>query len=186
RLRNNLSVVASLLRLQARQVSDPTARQALEAAGDRVRTLALVQQDLQEAARGPGPVLGEFAWRIVERHIAGSEELADRIAVRWAGDDFRLAPEQVMPVGLIVNEWTALTLRGPLANCVEGSIHIRVRADEAGAMLLWADNGENRSADEPHALSRAILDGLVLQIGGELRGAEAGLRWRLFVPRTAA
>ena len=182
RLRNNLGVVASLLRLQARQVADRTARSALEAAEERIRTLALVQHDLQEATRGARPALGEFAWRIVERHIAGSEDLSARIAVRWAGDSFRLAPEQVMAVGLIVNEWAAVTLRGPLSGCVEGSIHLRVRGEAGGATLIWADNGDDESC-ERHALSHAIVDGLVRQIGGELARAEAGLRWKLFVPQ---
>lgn len=81
RVKNNLQVVAGLLRLQAAEVADAAVRAALSDLGSRVRAIADIHQILYESTQLAHVDMYEFA-RQLTRDIASLYEVAsDRVRV---------------------------------------------------------------------------------------------------------
>jgi two-component sensor histidine kinase len=102
RVKNNLQTVAALLRLQARRVSVPQARAALEESVRRVASIALVHETLSMSS----DEVVEFDG-IVDRVAAAAAEVAaqeSRVQMRRDGTFGVLPAEIATPLVMILNE----------------------------------------------------------------------------------
>ena len=102
RVKNNLQIVSSLLMLQRARVTDAPLREMLEESVSRVRSMALVHQQLY-AVNGMTHIdLGGYA-RTLAQSIRATLTSAARIAVE-AAPDVTVSMEHAVPLGLILNE----------------------------------------------------------------------------------
>jgi PAS domain S-box-containing protein len=102
RVKNNLQIVSSLLMLQRARVTDAPLREMLEESVSRVRSMALVHQQLY-AVNGMTHIdLGGYA-RTLAQSIRATLTSSARIAVE-ADPDVTASMEQAVPLGLILNE----------------------------------------------------------------------------------
>ena len=102
RVKNNLQIVSSLLMLQRARVTDAPLREVLEESVSRVRSMALVHQQLY-AVNGMTHIdLGGYA-RTLAQSIRATLTSSARIAVE-ADPDVTASMEQAVPLGLILNE----------------------------------------------------------------------------------
>ena len=102
RVKNNLQTVAALLRLQARRMEVPAARQALDEAVSRVGSIALVHETLSEA--GEGRVgFDEIADRLVRMvtEVAGAGRV---VQVRREGSFGQLPSEAATALAMVLTE----------------------------------------------------------------------------------
>ncbi|MEM9829600.1 MAG: tetratricopeptide repeat protein [Bacteroidota bacterium] len=100
RVKNNLNVIASLLRMHARRLEDEGAKQAMQESQQRIQVMELIHRQLygQELERLAMP---EYLTELVQSILAayGSTPTLD-IRV----DSCLLPTDKAVPVGLIVNE----------------------------------------------------------------------------------
>lgn len=194
RVKNNLEVINSLLSLQAAEVTDARARQALTEAGQRVRAIGLVHRLLYEAPRLAQVDLGRFAEELAQALVA-SYGVGERVRVAVSGERLATTVEQAVPLGLILNELLTNALKHAFPEERTGCIGLRMDAD-AGVLEL-ADDGIGLPAavdvEHPRTLGLQVVQALVRQVGGTLRvlprpeqGPEPGTRYRLQVPPAQA
>ncbi|HET6818907.1 MAG TPA: histidine kinase N-terminal domain-containing protein [Mycobacteriales bacterium] len=173
RVKNNLQTVAALLRLQARRVDAPEARQALEESVRRVSSIAVVHETLsgtlEEAVQ-----FDEIADRVAAMVV---DLLApERVRVRRRGSFGTLPAEVATPLAMVLTEL--------LQNAVE---HGYDGLDRAGLVEIVVE----RSADElrtsivddgaglPAGFDAGESDRLGLQIVSTLVVSELGGRLEL-------
>ncbi len=167
RVKNNLQTVAALLRLQARRIDSPEAREALDEAVRRVGAIAVVHESL---AHSPGEKVDadEIADRLVA--LVRDMSLASRsVSVTRTGTFGILSADVVTPLSMALGEL--------LQNAVEhgGGADVRLLPRRADKRLIVdvVDEGPGIPADvDPFATSRLglqIVRTLVTEeLGGEL------------------
>ena len=167
RVKNNLQTVAALLRLQARRMTVPAARSALQESVRRVSSIALVHETLAIALDESVDFDG-----IVDRLVPMVSELAGgpgAPVVRREGSFGILPAECATPLVVALTEL--------LHNAAEHAFtepggHVRVRPHREGHLLgvVVADNG----AGLPTGFSLENNEGLGLQIVRTLVESELG------------
>ena len=153
RVKNNLQVITSLLNLAGERLGDDAARAILAHTRDRIRTIALVHDQLHRsddlAEVGFGAYLETLATRLPAVLADGSQ----RIQIQVSGDDLTLPLDVAVPCGLIVNELVTNAFLHAFPGDRTGTVHISIRAlNDGRAELVVRDDGVGAPADwDPRA-----------------------------------
>jgi two-component sensor histidine kinase len=189
RVSNNLGVVGSLLALQRRRVTDPTAARALEEAERRVNVVSrlsrlLVDPEAQEVD------FGAFLRALVPDVVAAAAA-EDRLSVTVAAEPIAVTAASAVPLGLIAAELISNAIEHGFPAGRAGRIDVRLASHgEERALLLIQDDGAGLpdGFDVAHARSLGLT--IARQFAGQMgallsmeggRGALA----RLDFPTTA-
>lgn len=166
RVRNNMQLITSLLRLQAGEVADPQARLKLEEAELRVRSIAIAQEQLHDA-RNPANVDFSNYLRKLSDAVVAFHRRPD-VTVQVEAGEVRLALERAVPAGLIVNELLTNGLKHAFPDGRAGRITLSAALQADGAVLIVvADDGigvpEDISLDRPRSLGLRLVKRLAGQ-----------------------
>jgi len=191
RVKNNLQVVSSLLNLQANQLQDPAARGMFEATQSRIRSMALVHEQLYKSGNFAGIDFATYLRVLAADLLNSYRSNADWVHVRVTADPTRLDLEIAIPCGMIVNELVTNSLKHAFPDRAEGEIRIGFRVGEDQYSLSVDDDGV---ALPPGLLARGsdsmglrLVKLLAGQLGGELHaGAEGQPKFTLTFPREPA
>jgi len=192
RVKNNLQVICSMLRLKERNLADPTLLQVLRECRERVMAMAMLHDQLHRAKDFSHINLGEYM-----RNLAAS--LFCSYGVNSADIDLRLDIEDVpvtidtaIPCGLIVNELVSNSLRHAFPDGRKGSVRLGLHALAGGsAELIIEDDGRGFEEMPPSAGARSLglwlVELLAAQIGAAVeRSSKAGTRYWLVFQDVAA
>lgn len=102
RVKNNLQVMASMLHLQSRQLTDEAARQALSDSRLRVQYMAMVQQKLYDGDQHIAMDLRQFIPELADMTLAacGYSDVEIELDI----EEVFLPTDLAIPLGMIVNE----------------------------------------------------------------------------------
>jgi len=143
RVKNNLQVIASLLRLHSERIADPEARTAFEDSQDRVRSIALLHEKLCRSESLASVNVAEYARDLTTALLRARGADAGRLVqVVVTGDDVTLPLDRALPFGLILNELVTNSLKHGLTEAIarpEIRIEVARRGDEVE--LVVSDNG---------------------------------------------
>ena len=189
RVKNNLQIISSLLRLQARRVHDKNALEALRTGQARVRSMALLHQRLYQGEQLkdiPMPAyLSELSESLLDAY--GLDE--DRIRFQTDFDDIALDVDVAVPFGLIANELITNSLKYAFPNEREGVIRLVFKRHTEGVCLEVSDNGigVNLSNGKPVVNSTSfgleLVESLAQKLNGHLVFSNGqGTKTELIVP----
>ncbi len=139
RVKNNLQTVASLLRLQARRLTDhPMAVEALEESVRRIAAIALVHETLTEEPTGSVD-MGDVARRVV-RMLEGSLG-SENVRIMIDADSLRVAASVATPLSVVLNELVQNAIEHGIGDG-GGTVTVRLHGEPDGAFELEvADDG---------------------------------------------
>ena len=183
RVKNNLQVINSLLRLEARRSKEPAVRGALGEMQGRVLSMAVLHETLYRT-RTFGRVnlagyLRELAQQFLRAH--GSAAASTRLTLDLSPVDVRV--DQGIPCGLILNELLTNSLKYAFPDGRGGEIKVVLRKVASHEVLLQvSDTGPGLPADyesrRPGSLGMQLVADLARQIGGRLEvGPGPGARF---------
>jgi two-component system, sensor histidine kinase PdtaS len=139
RTKNNLSMVISMLSMQAKLKSNPEARQALEKAITRIHAIARAHEHFR-----PFEQMGSIEMRTYLQqlcaHLADALRDVRPIVVNVEATELYLPSEQAVPLGLIVNELVTNSLKHAFPGDLPGTVHVAL-SSEAGVVLVVRDDG---------------------------------------------
>jgi two-component system, sensor histidine kinase PdtaS len=172
RVKNNLQTVAALLRLQARRLTAPEARTALEEAVRRVGSIAIVHETLSHT---PEEIVDfdDIAQRVAT--MAGEVSAPEARVTPAVVGRFGLLPALIAtPLALVLTELLQNALQHGLAQWpgppADGSVLVSVVRDDGRLTVCVEDNGVGL----PRAFSLESTTSLGLQIVRTLVEAELG------------
>ncbi len=146
RVKNNLQMVGGLLRMQGRHIRDPMAREAVRDSQDRVRSMALIHQDLylEDDPRGIQmvPYVEKLVHGLLKSHAVGTE----RIQLELTVDPVRLDVDVAMPIGLILNELIVNALKHAFPQGRTGRLRVMLKHQAEELVLEVSDNGVGHAA----------------------------------------
>jgi two-component sensor histidine kinase len=184
RSRNNFAVAASVLALQARTMSEPTARAALEAAAARIRVIAEAQVHLHPA-NGKGHVEIDAYLEDLCRSLGDALRDVRPVAVRVLAEPITLPADRAVPIGLIVNELVTNAFKYAFPAAREGTVTVRMQQRSPTELgLEVSDNGIGCPDDAKEGLGSNLVRLLVQQLGGTVRREQAnpGCRVSVLLP----
>ncbi|MFZ1331529.1 MAG: tetratricopeptide repeat protein [Flavobacteriales bacterium] len=161
RVKNNLQTIAGLLRMQMRTISDPTARDAIRDGQDRVRSMALIHQDLYHADDLRGVDMVIYIEKLVKGLIKSHEVDPQRITVQVNVDPIRIDLDTAIPIGLILNELIVNALKYAYPDERTGLLNVALREQENALDLEVSDNGAGMDLDED-AVAKGSGFGMVM------------------------
>jgi len=191
RVKNNLQVINSMLRLQARWLDDERLTQALTDSQNRVNAMALLHQTLYGMADVARIDFAEYV-RTLARELCRAHGVdTKRISIQVKAEDVTLGLEKASPCGQIVTELISNSLKHafPEGRGGHGRIEICLRALDKGIIeVVVSDNGIGMPEDLDAASSRSLGLYLVTMLAeDQLDGAvewrsENGARARITFP----
>ena len=172
RVKNNLQITSSLLRLQAAKIPDAAVRQVLRESQDRIRSMALVHEMLyrsQDLARVDFP---QYV-RALLPQLFRSYNPGGRIRYRVEIDEIVFGVDLAVPCGLIINELVANALKHAFPGDRRGEICVRMRLEQDRYRLSVEDDGIGFPAgldvSQTGTLGLQLVRTLTEQIGGRLQ-----------------
>lgn len=142
RVKNNLQVVSSLLYLQARNIRDKKTHEMLKESQNRVRTMALIHEELYKSKDIIRIDFAEYIQSITSHLFHSYGVSSDKVNIAMEIDDIPLSIDKAIPCGLIVNEVVSNSFKYAFPNGKGGDIFIRLKENEDNfVQLIIGDNG---------------------------------------------
>jgi two-component sensor histidine kinase len=176
RVKNNLQVVSSLLSLQSRRVSDGSTKQLLDDSANRVKSMALVHEQLYRSENLSNIRLREYFLELAENLKKVNEPLSTRVTLRVEVEEQSVGVGRAIPLGLVVNELVSNAYRhGYEPSAARGEIVVRfARVSDSLVRLEVSDDGCGLPADFLPAKGAALGLQLVRTLAAQL---SADLTW---------
>lgn len=173
RVKNNLTMIGSLLRLQARSISDPAIEAKLEAMLERVDALATVHRRLYQSEDITRFDVGAFAQNLISDVVGASGR--SNIVVDTDVIPIEVASSKAAALGLILNEVATNAIKHAFANGRAGRITLTARMDGGRARVRICDDGPGIPPDgaRTDGLGRVLIMRLSRQVGADVTWSDA-------------
>lgn len=174
RVKNNLQVIVSLLRLQSMNITDPDTQDAFEQTQMRVRSMALIHEKLYQGTELAQVDLAKYLEELISE-LVQVNDVADRISYEIViPQGFELDLHTMVPIGLMMNELISNSFKHAFVGRENGHIKFSiVELDEGEYELLYSDDGvgipTDYNVDDPNTLGVVLIDSLVEQLNGEMK-----------------
>ncbi len=169
RVKNNLTVVSSLLHLQARGATKRV-REHLMKAADRVETISDLHGALYRGDRKSDVDFSAYLTHLCER-LTATLVADNRIAIAVHAEPLAVPLDHAVPLGLVVNELVtnATKYAYPAPAC--GVIDVRFVSDNDGILLSVSDTGVGLGAGhdgKSRGMGMKLVNAFVRQVAGTL------------------
>jgi two-component sensor histidine kinase len=169
RVANSLTMAQSLLRLQEREIQDPTVRTLLVQAQERIAAIAQVHRWLYAHDDFESVPVDEYLPRLMT-DLAGALDCdpGDRLKVHV--DKLRLPPDLVIQLGLLTVELVTNALKYAYPGGA-GEVRVALRVGDDVATLTVEDDGIGYSSNSPvrgTGLGTKLIRAFSTALGGKL------------------
>ncbi len=174
RVKNNMQIISSILRMQSRNIEDEKLKEVLQESQNRIHSMALIHENLY-SNEGLEDIKFANYVRSLSGNIARSYASQQAIVkFDYQIDDAYLPMDVAIPCGLIINELISNSFKYAFKEKNHGIITISFKElDEKGKyQLIIGDDGMGISRDiditKTKSLGMKIVHKLVQQIDGEI------------------
>ena len=193
RVKNNLQVISSLMRLQSAQVENGVVQAALQDMQNRIGSMGLLHETLYQSGNFArvdlGTYLRSLCSQLFHSLVVDPESIQLRLDVASVGLDV----SQAVPCGLLINELVSNCLKHAFPDGRAGEVRVELQSVDGGpaVRLRVADNGVGLPADfdlrQLRSLGLQLVSDLVGQLQGRLEiGRGPGAVFEVvFTPQTA-
>lgn len=167
RVKNNLTMIGALLRLQSRQLDNPEMSAKLEVMMERIDALATVHRRLYQSTDVTRFDVAAFAENLLG-DVVGSSGRTD---IKSISDvvPIEVPSESASSLGLILNEILTNSIKHGLSGGRSGTITLTARRSAAGSTISIEDDGHGIVLEKVGAgLGRTLIARLSKQAGADV------------------
>ena len=172
RVKNNMQIISSILRMQSRLSSDPITLELLRESQNRVLSMAMIHEKLYQSYNLAAVDYGDYVRGLLAELFSSYDLRETKITVKTdIAPDFSLPVNLAIPCGLIINELISNILKHAFKGREHGAISISLRGKAPGDYYLSiADNGigfpKDFQWDAAKGLGIQLVRSLIRQING--------------------
>lgn len=189
RVKNNLTVISSLLNLQARQLEHaPEAAAGIQESRDRIQAMTLVHKMLYQTDDFTSISMRSYVESLV-RDLVRLHNASERVALNLAVSDISLDVNRAIPCGIIINELVTNVFKHAMPANDNVSLSVGLEeVSEGWALLTVADGGpglpEGFDAKKSSSLGMQLVDVLANQLRSklEVESSSAGTKFAVRFP----
>ena len=173
RVKNNLQIITSLLKLQARALGPGAAHDALSESVNRVRAMAMVHEKLYQSGTLSSIQIHEYIVDLC-RDLALSTGASERgVVITCDIAPIQMRLENAVPLGLLLNELVLNCLKHAFPNARPGAVRISLVVENGTHVLVRvADDGIgvecNFDIHSTKSLGLKLATTLTAQLDGEI------------------
>lgn len=173
RVKNNLQVTSSLLRLQSDYIKDEHAKELFAESQNRIRSMALVHEKLYQSSDLSRIKLIDYVESLAQLLFRSYGVDSNIIKLDIKGDAIFLSIDTAVPCGLMINELLSNCLKHAFPSNRNGEILVRIEGKENGIVtLLVSDNGVGLPVgfnfEQVTSLGLQLVRTLAKQLNGQL------------------
>jgi two-component sensor histidine kinase len=173
RVRNNLQVISTLLRMHAEQVNDRKIEAALNDSHRRFLSMAMIQEAFYQKGHMHQIDFQEYTHNLLSDFFRASGK-SDRIRSRVITEAVVLPVDQAIPCGLILNELVSNAVKHAYPSERDGEIEVNLKESADGEVRIAVEDygvglPERLDWQRPKSMGLRIIQMLTKQIEGKLR-----------------
>jgi two-component sensor histidine kinase/PAS domain-containing protein len=176
RVKNNLQVITSLLRLEGNRASLPAVKATLDEMNWRIRTMALVHESLYRSGSFAEVGLDGYLRQLATEVFRAMLDRGVRVDLQLDLQPVTVSMNMATPCGLIVNELISNALKHGFKDGRQGSVKLSLQPIEAAdgktVRLCVSDNGVGLPVDfqarQESSLGMQLVSDLAQQLGANL------------------
>lgn len=168
RVKNNLQVVISLLRLESQRSQEAGVKSALDEMQGRIRSMALLHELLYREGSFASVDLGQYLRRLCTETLRAMQTSPGQIKLELELASVKVSMDQATPCGLLVNELISNCVKHAFPDGRQGMVKVQLQPLEGKEQfqLRVSDNGIGLPADFEDRRKTS----LGLQLAGDLAG----------------
>lgn len=172
RVKNNMQIIISLLRLQSSTMTDSVAKDALMNSQNRIRSMALVHDKLYRSDNFIDINLKKYITSLIGDLIRSSSNKPNDFKINTDMEDIALPIDKAIPCGLIINELITFSLKYAINDKLTPEINLTFKTNKyKQAELTYRDNGssisKNVNLKNPNDLGFQLI---MVLAKGQLKG----------------
>ncbi|MFB2837027.1 histidine kinase dimerization/phosphoacceptor domain -containing protein [Floridanema evergladense] len=189
RVKNNLQVISSLLKLQSEYIKDGEVISLLSDSYNRVRSMALIHEKLYQSQGLAQIDAADYINSLTNNLVSFHKQISDRIDLDIQIEPISLDIDTAIPCGLIINELICNALKYAFVDRSTGKITIKLKViKNKFIMLEIADNGiglpPGFNIEMNETLGLQLVNNLTNQLDGTLKVcSQSGTYFCITFPR---
>jgi PAS domain S-box-containing protein len=173
RVKNNLQIIASLLKLQSRYISDEKVLGAIQDTQSRVRAMALVHERIYRSSNIVEINLKDYLNYLTKQIFQFYNIQQYQIGITVTMDDIMADIDTAIPFGLIINELVSNSLKHAFPDGRKGMVSIECTPQDANRLrFVYHDNGAGMPTGfdwkNTESLGLRLVNSLVDQLNGTI------------------
>lgn len=172
RIKNNLSAISSLLRLQAGEIARCECAEILLDAAGRVQSMMLLYEKLYHSGGSSDLAVTEYLPPLIQQVLQIFD--ADKIVQSSVNiEEFMLSAKALSALGILLNEMMTNSIKYAFKGRAAGSIRVAARKKDALVTIEYEDDGvglpESISLENSTGFGMRLIGMLVEQLRGTAR-----------------
>lgn len=169
RVKNNLQVVASLLRIHSKKNKGFNSEEILRQSQHQIQSMSLIHEMLYQKEDIIDIPMKEYLEKLSNSLLTAYPD--KRIKVNIDVKNISLHLDYANPIGLIINELMTNSVKHGFKEMAEGEISIKMNATKNIYNLIYSDNGVGMKVDKRTLESSKTFGGrLIMSLAEEMNG----------------
>jgi PAS domain S-box-containing protein len=174
RVKNNLQVITSLLRLEAGRSTQPDTKTVLGDMQGRIRSMALLHESLYRSGVFASVDLGAYLRNLATQAFRSIAPQGGKVALKLDLMSVQVSMDQATPCGLLVNELISNCFKHGFPDGHGGEVHVALQSvgTNPQVCLHISDTGvglpEDFGTRREQSLGLKLVSDLARQLGGQL------------------
>jgi two-component sensor histidine kinase len=188
RVKNNLTMITSLLNLHMRRTSDEALRNVLKDIQKRILSIAMVHDTFYRGQDVASVKIRSYVGGLVDHLIGAYDGISGRLSVRKQLADQSVGLDAAIPLGLIITELISNCFKHAFPDGKSGEVLIEFNPAETGRHeLIVSDDGvglpDSIDIKDTSSLGLSIVRIFVTQLDGDIQvKRDNGTTFRISLP----
>lgn len=185
RVKNNLQVISSLLKLQSDDIGNEDLKGEFDDAIGRIRSMALIHEKMYQKEDLSDINIREY-FDALANEITRSQEVTTKVKVNIKSNLVSVESKSLVPLSLIFNELMTNSVKHGFKNKNEGEIEVSFYSNDGSVMLNYSDNGKWIEPINKDSFGLEIIKILTEQLEGKcVRNTENKTEFQFTFPSTS-
>ena len=166
RVKNNLQIISSLLRLQSRDIEDKKTIEQFEEATNRVVAMSLIHDRMYQSDNLSKINLKDYLETLASELIS-SYSTDTPICIKIETELELITPKFLVSFALMFNELITNSLKHGFRNKLGGEIEITIIKQDSILKIMYFDNGDWITSSNKKSFGLELIDTLTEQLDGK-------------------
>jgi PAS domain S-box-containing protein len=172
RVKNNLQIITSLLRLQSSSIKDIKVKELFKSSQYRINAMSTIHEMLYQSDNLDNIDYSKYLKVLLGNLLLTMKGAESDIKIHIEADDVILNIDTSIPLGLMINEIMTNSLKYGLTNNNQGEINVEIKESNKGNYeMLIGDNGVGIPEDIPINNTNYLGLQLIKQLTMQLKGS---------------
>lgn len=173
RVKNNLQIISSLLKLQSNTINDQAVLEIFSASLNRISSMATVHELLYRSADFSEINYREYLGKLMDSLISTMQGKNQIIKLNMQVENINININTAVPLGLLINEIVTNSLKHGFAGIDNGEIYLSIqKINDDEFSLFIGDDGVgfviDKNVERKETLGMSLIESLTEQLNGQL------------------